>query len=559
MHLAERALGALARPPRLLAALAVVQWLVVGGIALSAQHNGWLWYQGGDETYYYTTSRILGQGQLPPTPIGYGWSLLTVPATLLGGANVLDALPAIVIAQYLLLLPIGLAAVWAIGDSCGGRPLAVSASALWATLPALSIPLFAERYHPIFVDTVLPQLLGLTNLADFPSTIAVLVSAAFLLRGIDHRSHELVLLSALAAGFAIGIKPANTVFLAAPFLALALARRPVPLAVFAAGLLPALATLALWKERGLGELPLFARPESVLAGGSALVAAVGSISLDRYLDVDWGHLWLNLRQLQEVFWGMRILEWFALAGVFAVGRRSVPKAAFLAAWLASYIVLKGGADAAIVQNGTFFRIIQPGLPAYVILAAATVLLVPSVARRASRRSWSVPSALGDRRRLVMAGTGLLLLGAIPLLTVAIVAPVQGRVIGRYHRDGVFVPVNAFPATATQDRRGVVLRWEPPEPGRTRVFYRILRSEPTEGVVTALLGVRNGLDCSEDTRLPQACTIYSDVIATTRGSIYVDRPPPGRWTYRIAVSANAYDSFEEGDVVLVSNGAVVTIP
>jgi hypothetical protein len=59
-------------------------------------------------------------------------------------------------------------------------------------------------------------------------------------------------------------------------------------------------------------------------------------------------------------------------------------------------------------------------------------------------------------------------------------------------------------------------------------------------------------------LPTSCTIYSDVIGTTRATVYVDRPPPGRWTYRIAVSANAYDSLDEGDVVLVSTGAVVRV-
>ena len=557
MHLAERAREALARPPLLLGALAVVQWLVVGGIALSAQRNGWFWYQGGDETYYYTTSWLLGQGLLPPTPIGYGWSLLTVPASLVSGANVLDALPLIVLGQYLLLLPVGLVAIWVIGDCCGGRPLAISGSVLWATLPALSIPLFAERYHPIYVDTVLPQLLGLTNLADFPSTIAVLVSAALLLKGSERRSHELVLLSALAAGFAIGIKPANLVFLAAPFLLLALARRPVQLLVFAAGLLPALATLALWKERGLGQLPVFAQPEQVLASGSALVVAVGGLSLDRYIDVDWGHLWLNLRQLQEVFWGIRVLEWFLIAGAFAVGRHSITKASFLITWFGAYLVFKGGAGAAIVQQGSFFRLVQPGLPVMVILTAACLLLVPSVARKARASATPVIGPIRERRLTVLAVAAVVLFGVLPFLVVALVRPVHEHVLAAYSRDIVVTPVNAFPVEATRNGSRVQLRWEQEDHHGTRAFYRVLRSEPGEGK-DLLADVRDGLQCPTGD-LPTLCVIYSDVLATTRGSIYVDRPPPGRWTYRIAVSANAYDSFEEGDVVLVSNGAVVTLP
>lgn len=546
-------LAALERPRVLLAGLALVQWLVVGGIALAAQHNGWFWFQGGDETYYYTTSWILGQGLLPPTPIGYGWSLLTAPLSMVAGANVLDALPLIVLAQFLVLLPIGLVAIWAIGESCGGRPLAITAAALWATLPALSIPLFAERYHPIYVDTVLPQLLGLVNLADFPSTIALLAAAALLLRGIDRRSNELVLLSALATGFAIGIKPANLVFLAAPFLALALARRPVQLLVYGAGLIPALVTLALWKERGLGDLPIL-QPDTVPEGDD--VPAEGGLAIDRYIRVDWSILWLNLRQLQEVFWGMRVLEWFALAGVFAVGRRSIAKAAFLVAWLGGYVIVKGATDVAAVQDGTFFRFVQPGLPAYVILAASCVLLVPAVWRLAAADPRQ--SAWPRRRAAAVVAAASLLLAAIPLLVVVAARPVQGPRVGTYLRDRVFVPINAFPVRALRSGAEVRLSWDAQATGRTRGFYRVLRSEPGEGVQESLLNVRDGLECYGGD-IPVGCWIYSDIIATTRATTYADRPPPGRWTYRIALSANAADDVERGDVVLVSDGAVVRVP
>ncbi|MHB1244464.1 MAG: hypothetical protein ACYC1P_13855 [Gaiellaceae bacterium] len=544
--------AALERPRVLLAGLALVQWLVVAGIALAARHNGWMWFQGGDETYYYTTSWILGQGLLPPTPIGYGWSLLTAPASLLAGANVLDALPLIVVGQYLLLLPLGLAAVWVIGESCGGRPLAIAAAALWATLPALSIPLFVERYHPIYVDTVLPQLLGLTNLADFPSTIVLLVAAAFLLKGIDRRSDTLVLLAGLSAGFAIGIKPANLVFLAAPFLALALARRPVQLLVYGAGLIPALVTLALWKERGLGDLPIL---QPAVPEGED-VPAEGGLAIDRYIRVDWSILWLNLRQLQEVFWGMRVLEWFALAGVFAVGRRSIAKAAFLVAWLGGYTIVKGGTDVAAVQDGTFFRFVQPGLPAYVILAASCVLLVPAVWRLAAADR---PHSAWPRRRAVaVIATASLLLAAIPLVVVAAAQPVQGPRVGTYLRDRVFVPINAFPVRAFRSGAEVRLNWDAQATGRTRGFYRVLRSEPGEGVQESLLNVRDGLECYGGD-IPVGCWIYSDIIGTTRATTFTDRPPPGRWTYRVALSANAVDDLERGDVVLVSDGAVVRVP
>ena len=295
----------------------------------------------------------------------------------------------------------------------------------------------------------------------------------------------------------------------------------------------------------------------VLAGGGALVAATGGLALDRYIDVDWGHLWLNVRQLQEVFWGIRVLEWFLVAGAFAVGRRSISKAAFLVTWFGAYIVFKGGSSAAIVQQGSFFRLVQPGLPVVVILAAACLLLIPSVARKAAASTASLLGPTRGRQLTAFTVGAVLLFGVLPLLVVAAVRPVHARVLAFYPRDSVVTPVNAFPVDATREGPRVRLQWERKDHHGTRAFYRILRSEPSEGTA-ALPDVRNGLRCTTGD-LPTFCTIYSDVIATTRGSIYVDRPPPGRWTYRIAVSANAYDSLEEGDVVLVSNGAVVRIP
>ena len=237
MQPADRALNALKRPPLLLGALAIVQWLVVGGVALSAQRNGWLFYQGGDQTFFYSTRWLLGQGQLPRTRIGYGWSLVTAPARMLAGASFLAALPLLVLASSSSCCRSGSCCLRD-RDSCGGRPLAICAAALWARRRS-SASRSSSTATTRSTSTGPAAALGLTDVGDFPSTVAVLVSAALLLKGVDHRSHELVLLSSLSAAFAIGIKPANLVFLAAPFLLLALARRWTGLALFAAGLVPA--------------------------------------------------------------------------------------------------------------------------------------------------------------------------------------------------------------------------------------------------------------------------------------------------------------------------------
>ena len=53
------------------------------------------------------------------------------------------------------------------------------------------------------------------------------------------------------------MKPANAIFLPAPALALAYSRQLRGSLAFAAGLVPSLVCLSLWKYRGLGYLPLF--------------------------------------------------------------------------------------------------------------------------------------------------------------------------------------------------------------------------------------------------------------------------------------------------------------
>src|SRR5256885_5674689 len=81
-------LGPLGREPWIvLAPLLVAQSLAVVALAFSVNHNGWLFYQGGDQTYYYTTSWLLSHWTLPTTPIGYGWSFLLTPIALVAGPN----------------------------------------------------------------------------------------------------------------------------------------------------------------------------------------------------------------------------------------------------------------------------------------------------------------------------------------------------------------------------------------------------------------------------------------------------------------------------------------
>ena len=332
MPLAEpaRALSArlLARQPwSFLGPLLVVQWLAVLGLAFSVHHNGWLYYQGGDQSFYWTGSHLLSQWTLPLSAVGYAWSYLITPVSLVAGANMLSGLPAVVIFNVLVLLPVALLCVYGIAARIGGRVLGYWAAALWIAVPYAAIPLFDHRYHQKYVEIALPQQLGLTILGDFPSMVFLLLTAYLLVRALDTGDWRDAVLAGLVGGFAIGIKPSNSLFFGAAVVALLAARRWRQSAVFVGTLVPGLFLLALWKQRGLGELPAFAS----YSGGSGTVAALGPdlgaslfTPFHKYLNLDWHQLHQNIDGVREFFWAVRPLEWVPLAGLLAIGRRSWP-------------------------------------------------------------------------------------------------------------------------------------------------------------------------------------------------------------------------------------------
>ena len=99
----------------MLGALVVAQWVAVGIFASVVNHNGWLFYQGGDETFFYTDGWAVAHGRIPESEIGYGWSYLLAPLARLVGPSYLAALPFVVVFQTAILLPIALLCVYAIG------------------------------------------------------------------------------------------------------------------------------------------------------------------------------------------------------------------------------------------------------------------------------------------------------------------------------------------------------------------------------------------------------------------------------------------------------------
>ncbi len=546
------------RPVYVLAVLVVVQWLALAVLVASIRHNGWLFYQGGDETFYYTAGWGIAGGHLPQTSIGYGWTLLLAPIALLAGPSYLAALPAVVLLQVLVLLPLGLVFAYGIGERVAGRWFGYTVAVGWIVAPYLAIPGFVHRFHEQWVDQFLPQALGLTGLSDFFAMVATAGAAWLFLRMLDTRGDGDAVLAGLLTGLSIGIKPPDVLFVAGPLLAILVARRWRNGAVYAAAILPAALTLAVWKERGLGHLPILGVTiVQGAAGGASVVPPLG-LSLPKSLNFDWGHLGDNMAQIREFFWSMRLVEILPFAGVVAVARVSLAKALFFAGWLAAFVLVKGTSDRANVQDGTFFRLLMPAWPAYLVLAAALPLLVPGVAQAIRDRLPSLrPITL--RSRSVLASGALL--GAVPLLVLAALPILHGRTIVSEFTNNVIVPIGGdFDLRATRSGGAVKLAWRRPAGARGAVFYRVYRS-PISGQapIGGVTGFVDGIGCLPDTGGATACRLLMDPIAATTATTFVDRPPKQGWSYRVGLMANWVDDPTRGDVLLIGAPVRASIP
>ena len=379
-------------PAILLAALVAAQWGVVASVALTAERTGWRF---GADAPEWAAARALGSLDVSVVS-GHGAPVLLWPFALA------DALPVAVVLQVAVGGPLVLLALHGIGSRIGG-PLLGYASALgWVVAPLLTLGFFYsgertfqgipyEDFRGLVHDTVLPSALGLAVGPGFPSLVAVAGAAWLVVRSLDTGDWNDVLLAGLVAGFAIAVRPLNAVFLPAPLLALLAARRWRQALAFAAALLPAVATLALW--RWLAPLPL-----------------LGDFDFRRY------DFWANRVHFRGAGWSLLLVAWIAVAGGFAVVRKAPEKGLLVSAWFAAFFVLAAGSlDRGGVLDGSLLRQIEPGYPAFVLLAATLLLLVPPLGRRRS-----APSApeLGPRPAPTLLAVGVAL-AVYPLALVAL--------------------------------------------------------------------------------------------------------------------------------------------
>jgi hypothetical protein len=537
---------------RILAGLVAVEWLAVLALALTVRHAGWIYYQGGDQLWFYTLGWLLGHGQLGQTPVGYGSAVLDAPLARVLGPNLVAALPAIVLFNVLVLLPAAMLALYGIASRIGGRLFGYWTLVVWIAAPFIGIVYTNAGYHQRYTELTLPQSFGLTAMADFPTMVAALVSTYFVARVVFDRNPELIdaLCGGVAAGAAIAFKPATALFLVGPALAFAYRRRLVGAAGFVAGLLPAVLALAVWKERGLGQLPIVGLGSTRrLAGGAASLAGVplGGIDFGKYFqNLDWGRFLWNLDLLREHFWSARLLEWLVIAGLFALGRRSITALLLVGSSLVAFLLVKGSYTAASVEDSSVFRLLMPSFPAFVLLLASLPLLLPHAPR--ALREWKPAFApLRPRIRWTLLALAILVSAVLPLVTfvaAGTAGPLTPATVGA---TSMPIPANVDLAlTATTRGREVFLEWRGGSPFGGPVFFRVWR------------GRRDAFTCPPSSG-GRMCNVSLPEIGVTRQPEFRDRPGTGRFVYRVAVAANWLNDPQYGDPYLVSGPVTARVP
>jgi hypothetical protein len=514
-----------------------LQWIFVVGLAVVVRHHGWIYYQGGDQLWYYTGGWALTHGQLVQPLVGYLWSALLAPVAAVAGPNLANAYPAIIVFDVVILLPAALLALYGTARLIAGRAFAYGTLVVWLALPLVGIRFADAGYHQRFTELILPQAYGLTAMADFPTMVAAIVSAYFCARVLFLTRPDLLDAAAagIAAGAAIAIKPSTALFLAGPLLAFACTRLFRPAAVFVVALLPAVLTLALWKYRGYGYLPVVHSSAGVrLAAGSALVA----LHVPQYAHFDWGHFTAQLDQLREHFWSGRLIEWFVVAGLIALGRCSLRALALVGGWFAAFVIVKGGYSQAGIEDSSLLRILIPTFPAFAIMVASLPYLIPGARRRHDAPVRT--ERLSRRVRIGAIALGLLVTALAPLAAIGAATPLRST------PSAVVIQQPLIPAgvdlglRARRSGARVRLRWTPQKPSGGSVFFHVFRSPAAAP-----------FSCSTVTPAEQCTFSGAHDLGTTRKTVFVDTPGPGAWQYRVGVAANWLNDPTQGDVYVLS--------
>jgi len=545
------------RPLYVLSALLVVEWLTILAVGLTVRRNGWIYYQGGDQLWHWAASWLMGQGRLTHTSVGYVWSIIMLPFALVAGPNLVSALPAILLFNVLVLMPIAFVSIYGIGERIGGRLFGYWCALLWVIVPIIGIKYADAGYHQRYTELLLPQSFGLSVMSDFPAMVVLAAAAYFTLRAVQDEMPVDGVVAGLLAGIALGIKPSNAPFFVGAALALLAARRWRGIVAFGAGVLPSVVALAAWKGFGEGNVPLFsngAGAAQVAAGSHTPVLALG-LNLHKYVSFDWH--WFQVEQLDSLrdhFWSARVLEWLAIAGMLGLLRKSRPAGLLFGGWMFANIFVKWGAQShgGTIDNSNILRMSIFTIPAALMLIAGTLFLFPGLPQklpRGPRRPWGT-----HRIRLGLAAGLVTLFAIVPVALAAALPKLKNSdQLVYYTQSGVslsapFTVDASWHPNLSRTGGSVIVQWPRLHSIGGHMNYVVFRAPVNATVTCDVTG--GGAQC----RLLGTIVYYSDTVTG-----YEDHPGKGVWQYRIGAKASWLDQATQGDVYVVGTPIDVKIP
>ena len=241
----------------------------------------------------------------------------------------------------------------------------------------------------------------------------------FVVRSLGDGPATDALLAGLVAGAAGGLKPPNLLFAAGAVLAYVVARRWREAARFGSALVPRSSS---WRS-GRTRASASSRPSRRKRCGSRRSSVALSVDLDRYLELDFDHWRRQMDHLREFFWSARVAQWAPVAGLLAVLRvRRVRRSRRCSrAGSAAFLVVKGFSPRADIEANTFWRLLMPAWPAYLLLFASIPLLVPTFARRLGDRLCTADRRRSLARWIAVAAVATVL---VPAAAIAASSPLE---------------------------------------------------------------------------------------------------------------------------------------
>lgn len=544
-----------ARPLRVLSVLLVIEWLTIVAVGLSVRRNGWIYYQGGDQLWHWAASWLMTHGKLTHASVGYVWSVILLPFALFAGPNLVSALPAILVFNVLVLMPIAFFSIYGIGERIGGRLFGYWCALLWIVVPLVGIKFADTGYHQRWTELLLPQSYGLSVMSDFPSMVVLAAAAYFTLRAAQDELLADGIIAGLLAGVALGIKPSNAPFIVGAGLALLVAKRWRGIVAFGVGVAPSVVALVVWKARGEGNLPLFsnAAGSTRLAAGAHMPLVAVSLNLHKYITFNWH--WFKVEQIDSLgahFWSVRILEWFAFAGLIGLFRKSRPAALLFGGWMFALVFVKWGSPAhgSTVDNSDILRQSIFSIPAALVLISGTLFLFPGLPQkfpRGPRRPWST-----HRMRVGVIAGLVTLFAVVPVALSALPRLSNSDSLLFYTQTGTSLsapfPVDkSWKPTIDQIGGFVTLQWPELHSVGGHMNYVVLRAPI------------NATKQCDATGGGAQCRLLGAIVDYTNGKhAYQERPGKGVWQYRVAAKASWLNDATQGDIYVVGPPVAIKI-